>query len=161
RRPGPARPQGPAHRGHGLAAHPTRAGRATATPVGPARPYPGDTMTSVLSRLPALTRRGGREQTLQLRLTEVAGHLTHTATTVTAWHTLPDQVWAFRPDADREVWLHAAAQQYAGLAGLRLHLRRTTRPFPAADWAVLHQACATPLPDTPGAPSWQQHLTAA
>src|SRR5581483_7567944 len=82
--------------------------------------------------------------------------------TVTAWYWLPEVRWAFRPDAEREALLSAIAEQYAGLAGFRLHLRRTTRPFPADEWArTVDQNTPRPLPGGPGAPSWSDHLVAA
>src|SRR5262249_17261382 len=70
--------------------------------------------------------------------------------------------WAFRPDADREAMIIAMAEQYAGLAGFRLHLRRTSRPFAADEWArgVDHNT-ARPLPDVAGAPRWGDHLVGA
>lgn len=71
-----------------------------------------------------------------LRLREVVGHLTFTAADVTAWYLLPETVWHFRPDAPREAWLELVARQYAGLAGCRLHLRRTTAPYPVRQWAT-------------------------
>src|SRR5581483_1383146 len=43
-----------------------------------------------------------------------------------------------------------------------LHLRRTTRPFPADEWArTVDQNTPRPLPGVPGAPSWSDHLVAA
>jgi hypothetical protein len=81
---------------------------------------------------------------------------------VTAWYWLPEVRWAFRPDAEREALLMAIAEQYAGLAGFRIHLRRTTRPFPADEWArTVDQLTSAPLPSVPGAPSWADHLVAA
>ncbi|MFD0594962.1 ATP-binding protein [Catellatospora coxensis] len=81
---------------------------------------------------------------------------------MTAWYMLPEVRWAFRPDADREALLSAISEQYAGLAGFRLHLRRTTRPFPADQWAAqLDHLTARPLPPVPGAPGWGDHLVAA
>jgi hypothetical protein len=70
--------------------------------------------------------------------------------------------WAFRPDKERENLIIAIAEQYAGLAGMRLHLRRTTKPFPADEWARTVAANTPyPLPRVPGAPSWADHLVAA
>jgi hypothetical protein len=103
-----------------------------------------------------------RDPAVELAITEVAGHLTFTPNTVTAWYWLPEMRWAFRPDAEREALLSAIAEQYAGLAGFRLHLRRTTRPFPADEWARnLDQLTPAPLATVPGAPSWSDHLVAA
>lgn len=105
---------------------------------------------------------GDRDPSVELAITEIAGHLTFTPNTVTAWYWLPEVRWAFRPDAEREALLSAISEQYAGLAGFRLHLRRTTRPFPADEWARTVDAhTAAPLPDVPGTPGWADHLVAA
>ena len=99
---------------------------------------------------------------IELAITEIAGHLTFTADTVTAWYWLPEVRWAFRPDAEREALLAAISEQYAGLAGFRLHLRRTTRPFPAEEWArTIDTHTPNPLPPVPGSPDWGDHLVAA
>src|SRR5207245_6492879 len=74
-------------------------------------------------------RQKDRDSAVELAITEIAGHLTFTPNTVTAWYWLPEVRWAFRPDPEREALLSAISEQYAGLAGFRLHLRRTTRPF--------------------------------
>lgn len=112
---------------------------------------------------PALPKTGkDRDAAQELEVTEIAGHLTFTPHAVTAWYVLPEVRWAFRPDAEREALLSAISEQYAGLAGFRLHLRRTTRPFPADQWAAqLDQLTARPLPPVPGAPGWGDHLVAA
>jgi hypothetical protein len=103
-----------------------------------------------------------REARVELAITEIAGHLTFTPNSVTAWYRLPEMRWAFRPDGEREALLSAIAEQYAGLAGFRLHMRRTTRPFPADEWArTVDQNTPSPLPPVPGAPSWADHLVAA
>ncbi|MFE9201037.1 ATP-binding protein [Micromonospora sp. NPDC007230] len=105
---------------------------------------------------------GDRDPSVELAVTEIAGHLTFTPNTVTAWYWLPEVRWAFRPDAEREALLSAISEQYAGLAGFRLHLRRTTRPFPADEWArTIDAHTAAPLPDVPGTPGWADHLVAA
>ena len=98
----------------------------------------------------------------ELALTEIAGHLTFTQTMVTAWYWLPEVRWAFRPDLDREALIVAISEQYAGLAGFRMHLRRTSRPFAADEWArMLDHNTPRPLPDVAGAPSWGDHLVGA
>ena len=103
-----------------------------------------------------------RDPAIELAITEIAGHLTFTPNTVTAWYWLPEVRWAFRPDAEREALLAAISEQYAGLAGFRLHLRRTTRPFPADEWARTVDAHTPhPLAAVPGAASWSDHLVAA
>ncbi|MEW2443459.1 ATP-binding protein [Micromonospora marina] len=105
---------------------------------------------------------GDRDPSVELAVTEIAGHLTFTPNTVTAWYWLPEVRWAFRPDAEREALLAAISEQYAGLAGFRLHLRRTTRPFPADEWArTIDAHTAAPLPDVPGTTGWADHLVAA
>ncbi|MGC4762746.1 ATP-binding protein [Micromonospora sp. DT46] len=105
---------------------------------------------------------GDRDPAVELAITEIAGHLTFTPNTVTAWYWLPEVRWAFRPDAEREALLSAISEQYAGLAGFRLHLRRTTRPFPADEWArIIDAHTAAPLPDVPGTAGWGDHLVAA
>ncbi|MCI4063127.1 ATP-binding protein [Micromonospora sp. R77] len=105
---------------------------------------------------------GDRDPAIDLAVTEIAGHLTFTPNTVTAWYWLPEVRWAFRPDAEREALLSAISEQYAGLAGFRLHLRRTTRPFPADEWArTIDAHTASPLPDVPGTQGWADHLVAA
>jgi hypothetical protein len=103
-----------------------------------------------------------RDPAMELAISEIAGHLTFTQSTVTAWYSLPEVRWAFRPDAEREALLSAISEQYAGLAGFRLHLRRTNRPFPADEWArTVDSFTAKPLPDVRGATSWSDHLVAA
>ncbi|WUN07610.1 ATP-binding protein [Micromonospora zamorensis] len=105
---------------------------------------------------------GDRDPSVELAITEIAGHLTFTPNTVTAWYWLPEVRWAFRPDAEREALLSAISEQYAGLAGFRLHLRRTTRPFPADEWArTIDAHTAAPLGDVPGTTGWADHLVAA
>jgi hypothetical protein len=105
---------------------------------------------------------GDRDPAIELEISEIAGHLTFTQSTVTAWYYLPEVRWAFRPDAEREALLSAISEQYAGLAGFRLHLRRTNRPFPADEWArTVDSLTAKPLPDVAGATSWSDHLVAA
>jgi hypothetical protein len=103
-----------------------------------------------------------RDPVMELEISEIAGHLTFTQSTVTAWYYLPEVRWAFRPDAEREALLSAISEQYAGLAGFRLHLRRTNRPFPADEWArTVDSFTAKPLPDVRGGTSWSDHLVAA
>ncbi len=98
----------------------------------------------------------------ELALREIAGHLTFTRHAVTAWYWLPEVRWAFRPDADREALLVAISEQYAGLAGYRLHLRRTSIPFAADEWARgVDQGTPRPLADVAGASSWADHLVGA
>jgi len=111
---------------------------------------------------PAPPKHKDRDPAIELAITEIAGHLTFTPNTVTAWYWLPEVRWAFRPDPERETLLSAISEQFAGLAGFRLHLRRTTRPFPADEWArTIDANSPRPLSRAPGAASWSDHLVAA
>ncbi len=130
----------------------TAPSRPAPTPSGKRKPQP--------VKLPKPAKERGPAQ--ELEISEIAGHLTFTRHAVTAWYLLPEVRWAFRPDPEREAILSAISEQYAGLAGFRLHLRRTTRPFPADQWAAqLDQLTTRPLPPVPNAPSWGDHLVAA
>jgi len=103
-----------------------------------------------------------RDPAVELAITEVAGHLTFTPNAVTAWYWLPEMRWSFRPDPEREALLAAISEQYAGLAGFRLHLRRTSKPFPAHQWArTMDGNTPHPLPTVEGGASWADHLVAA
>jgi hypothetical protein len=103
-----------------------------------------------------------REPIQELEIREIAGHLTFTRNDVTAWYRLPDLQWAFRADKERTSIMLSVAAQYAALAGYRLHLRRTNRPYPAAAWAHrLDDLTVVPLPDIEGGLSWAEHLTQA
>ncbi len=103
-----------------------------------------------------------RELTAELELREIAGHLAFTRTDVTAWYRMPDLQWAFRADKERIAIITSVAAQYAALAGYRLHVRRTSRRYPAEVWAQrLHDLTPNPLPDVPGAPTWGEHLAHA
>jgi hypothetical protein len=115
-------------------------------------------MSALHDRVPGLA---GPPAAAGIRLTEIRGHLTFTTTTATAWYRVPEVVWAFRPDPEREALMTAVAEQYAALAGTRIHLRRTTRPFPAGRWVRDLQGNARPLPDVPGTVGWRAHLKAA
>jgi hypothetical protein len=96
-----------------------------------------------------------------LAVSEITGNLTFAGPLVTAWYVVPEMVWGFRPTAEREAAVLAVAKQYAELGGASLHLRRTTIPFTAGQWANQLAAAATPLPDVPGAPTWRDHVRAA
>ncbi|WP_254550056.1 ATP-binding protein [Catellatospora tritici] len=141
----PGAPQQPGR--HAAPAAPRTPSRAATKPVKPATPP---------------KQKRDRDAAQEIAISEIAGHLTFTPHAVTAWYLLPEVRWAFRPDAEREALLSAISEQYAGLAGFRLHLRRTTRPFPADQWAQqLDQLTTRPLPAVPGAPGWGDHLVNA
>lgn len=115
------------------------------------------------ARVPKPVKKDKERQPLrELALTEIAGHATFTPSTVTAWYALPGVRWSFRPDLEREALITAIAEQFAGLAGMRVHLRRTTKPFPADEWArTVDRNTAHPLRTVPGGTSWAEHLVAA
>ena len=139
----------------------TTAARTAASAPKPSRRPPPPRRKAEPVRAPRPTFRD-KDPVAELAIREIAGHLTFTAQLVTAWYWLPEVRWAFRPDADREALIVAISEQYAGLAGFRLHLRRTSKPFAADEWArgVDHHT-ARPLPDVAGAPSWGDHLVGA
>jgi hypothetical protein len=101
-----------------------------------------------------------RVDAVRLALREIHGNLTLTDNAAWAWFALPTQPWAFRSDRQRESLLVGAGDALASLAGHRLHLRVTTRPYPAAEWARrLHKNTPAPLATGAG-PSWSDHLVA-
>lgn len=93
-----------------------------------------------------------------LALRNIEGNLCFTTHEAWAWFVLPTQPWAFRSDSQREQLLYGAGDVLAWLAGHRLHLRVTTSPYPAAEWArQLDRRTPQPLPNSAG-PSWGDHL---
>jgi hypothetical protein len=101
-----------------------------------------------------------RVDTVRLALREIHENLTFTDNAAWAWFALPTQPWAFRSDRQREGLLVGAGDALAALAGHRLHLRVTTRPYPAAEWARrLDHNTPAPLRAEAG-PSWSDHLVA-
>ena len=131
--PGQARPR----RGRG---EPRRGRR-------PAPPQTGQD-PDVKEYAPALAMRG------------ITGHLVRTTAGTTAWYRLAPRPWSMRSDEDREGLINATGLALSQLTGRWLHWRVTWRPFPAADWARLHDEWAWPLPDQPGGVSWEDHLLA-
>jgi hypothetical protein len=149
----------PSHRSGRSARKRAKAAASTAAP--PVESKPKRAKATPVERAPK-PKKKDRDPAVELMITEVAGHLTFTPNTVTAWYWLPEVRWSFRPDAEREALLSAISEQYAGLAGFRLHMRRTTRPFAADQWArVVDANTAHPLPTVDGAPSWSDHLVSA
>src|SRR4051794_39709009 len=111
------------------------------------------------------SRRGSRRDSrrdgvvrARLALRNIEGNLCFTDHEAWAWFSLPTQPWAFRSDTQREQLLYGAGDALAWLAGHRLHLRVTTSPYPAAEWARrLDQRTPAPLKPAAG-PSWGDHL---
>jgi hypothetical protein len=95
---------------------------------------------------------------LQLALREINENLTFTESAAWVWFALPAQQWAFRSEAQRLNLLLDAGDAYATLSGHRLHLRVTSRPYPAASWARgLDQRTPAPLGGTQN-DTWGDHL---
>lgn len=93
-----------------------------------------------------------------LALRYVEDHVCFTADEAWAWFRLPTQPWAFRSDAQREQLVFGAGDALSWLAGHRLHLRVTARPYPSAEWARrLHDLTPEPL-TTPGVEPWSEHM---
>lgn len=96
--------------------------------------------------------------TAPLSLRHIDDNLCFTANEAWAWFRLPTQPWAFRSDTQREQLLFGAGDALAWLAGHRLHLRITAKPYPSAEWARrLHQLTPDPL-HTTGVESWSEHM---
>ncbi|MGH3432025.1 MAG: ATP-binding protein, partial [Thermocrispum sp.] len=99
-----------------------------------------------------------RVEPVRLALREIDGNLAFTDGSAWAWFLLPTRPWAFRSDSQREGLIVGAGDAISALAGHRLHLRVTTRPYPAAEWARrLDRSTPQPLPSTGGG-SWSDHL---
>lgn len=93
-----------------------------------------------------------------LALRNIEGNLCFTRHEVWAWFVLPTQPWAFRSDAQREQLMIGFGDALAWLAGHRLHLRITSRPYPTADWArELDRRTPDPLV-TGNEQGWGEHL---
>jgi AAA-like domain len=108
-------------------------------------------------RKPASSR--GASTTLALRTIE--GNLAFTDQAAWAWFALPTQRWAFRADGERLNLIIDTATRLSSLAGRRLHLRVTSRPYPAASWArALDSRTPDPLPGVEGN-TWADHLVRA
>jgi len=99
-----------------------------------------------------------RVQTAPLALKYVDNNLCFSSNEVWAWFRVPTQPWAFRSDLQREHMMFGFADALAWLAGYRLHLRVTSRPYPTAEWALnLHRLTRDPL-STPGVEPWSEHM---
>ena len=109
-----------------------------------------------------LTGRGQpRASRLPLALRAIEGNLAFTDGAAWSWFALPTQRWAFRADPDRLNLIVDLASRLGALAGRRVHLRITSRPYPAASWArALDERTPDPLPGVPG-DTWADHLVRA
>jgi hypothetical protein len=94
----------------------------------------------------------------KLALRNIEDNLCFTDDEAWAWFVLPTQPWAFRSETQREQLLFGAGDALAWLAGHRVHLRVTTRPYPAAQWARrLDENTPAPVASTTG-DTWGHHL---
>jgi len=108
-----------------------------------------------------MARRRGRPTSAPVALQRIDGHLTFGASDTWAWFLMPNQRWAFRSDAERRAAVLDTSSRMAALGGKQLHLRVTSRPYPAAAWARgLDQRTPAPLPGVPGE-TWSDHLVRA
>lgn len=104
------------------------------------------------------TSRDDQAPAARLTLRNIEDNLCFTNHEAWAWFALPTQPWAFRSDSQREQLMYGVADGLAWLAGHRLHLRVTSRPYPTAEWAKgLHQLTPEPL-ETPGVEPWSEHM---
>src|SRR4051812_18338464 len=112
-----------------------------------------------MGRRSSNTAMRAKNQSLSLR--SIEGNLAFTDQAAWAWFALPTQRWAFRADGERLNLIVDTATRLAGLAGRRLHLRVTSRPYPAASWArALDARTPDPLPGVEG-DTWSDHLVRA
>src|SRR5262245_13632167 len=103
-------------------------------------------------------RRDERIDRARLSLREIEGNLLFTHGEVWAWFALPTQPWAFRSNGQREQLVLGSGEALAWLAGHRVHLRVTSRPYPAAEWAErLDHLTPDPLRASSG-DTWSEHL---
>src|SRR5512146_1708487 len=109
----------------------------------------------------ARTRAGAeprRQARSPLALRRIDGNLAFTSGGAWAWFWVPTERWAFRPDGERSGLVVDLAGRVAALAGRQLHLRITSRPYPAATWArALDARTPEPLVAAAG-PTWADHL---
>ncbi|WP_226353693.1 hypothetical protein [Pseudonocardia sp. ICBG601] len=95
----------------------------------------------------------------RLGIRGIAGNLTRTERSITAWYRLSAHPWSFRGDAEREHLMALVAGQLGGLAGRHVRMRVTSRPYPVRRWAEGAHANAVDRPPTPvGSLSWPRFL---
>lgn len=90
---------------------------------------------------------GNKPPVRKLALTGIEGQIAYTKTSATAWFVLPRQPWFFVDPQVQKSLKTATAAQYAALAGRRLHLRGTDRPWDTKFWreAMMRYPTGTPL----------------
>jgi hypothetical protein len=102
-----------------------------------------------------------RQARSPLALRRIDGNMAFISGGAWAWFWVPTERWAFRPDGERSNLVVDLASRVAALAGRQLHLRITSRPYPAAAWArALDTRTPEPLDATTGL-AWADHLVRA
>ncbi len=89
--------------------------------------------------LPTPRRRGkrhGPSHGTGLAAEAIDGNCVLARDQVTAWYVLPLQRWSFRPPAERSALTGAMTARLSQLAGRRIYIRVTTRPFETWRWAA-------------------------
>lgn len=94
---------------------------------------------------------GSERYTPDIAVREIVDNLTITRDRIVAWYLLAPQPWSFRSDRQRESVIVDGAMRLAKLNGRRMHMRRTSRPYPVRAWAeALDRNTPDPLPGVPG-----------
>lgn len=102
---------------------------------------------------------GERVAELDLSTRTIIGHLQITGSSLWVWYSLAGQRWAYSTLQQREQTWDQLTARLARLAGHAIRLRTSTKPFPAYEFArALDADTSRPLPDVPGAPSWNDYL---
>ena len=94
----------------------------------------------------------------RLTLRDIEGNLAFTDHEAWAWFVLPTQPWAFRSDTQREQLILGTGEALTWLAGHRIHLRVTSRPYPAAEWARRLDQLSPQALKTSADSTWSDHL---
>ncbi|HZA04262.1 MAG TPA: ATP-binding protein [Propionibacteriaceae bacterium] len=141
--------------------------KTSSTKAGPAKPKKqppssGRIRAAVASAGPSgmfrrITRQ--RRATFTPSTFRIAGPLSFTRGGMFATFVLGGQQWDFRSDSDRMLLWDQATFRWASLKGRSIKLRSTPRPYPSYEFArTLDEDTPSPLPDVPGAPSWDAYL---
>jgi hypothetical protein len=105
-----------------------------------------------------------REVMFPLATEEVAGPLQFTRGGLFVWFMLGGQSWDFRTLDDRRRLWDQQTYRYGQLAASRpegrpIRLRVSTKPYPSFEYArSLDEETPSPLPQVPGAESWDDYL---
>ena len=105
-----------------------------------------------------------REVVFPLATQEIAGPIQFTRGGMFVWFMLGGQSWDFRTLDDRRRLWDQQTYRYGQLAASRpegrpIRLRVSTRPYPSFEYArSLDEETPNPLPQVPGAESWNDYL---